>query len=356
MHRFDAAFYLLAQGLGTGLGLPAAVLQKIYRENTLKGLAMRLRTVFCCGARYAIQALALALLLSATTASADDMIRVGLVQMNARLYDKECNFGRAEEGIRRAASLRARIVCMPEACVQGYPRVDLPDGKSADDQKIVAERARILAAAEPIPGPATDRFARLAQELGIWIIFGMDENRGGKLFNSAILMSPHGTIEGVYSKVHLQNWMIASGVNHGSDFPVFEIEVGGVRTKIGIEICYDIQHPESTRELALGGAEIVFVPYCTDDFSRPLLIHLFETRALENRVYLARVNYGRPRNTGTSSIIDFEGATLQQLGGAPGVLVRDLNLTALRKVRSEWNPVYGAAYRQPGAYKRIPQK
>jgi predicted amidohydrolase len=280
---------------------------------------------------------------------------VGIVQMNARLFDKEYNLSRAEEGIRRAALQGAKIVCTPEASVQGYTRVSLPEGKSMDDPGIVAERARILANSETVPGPATAHFAKLAKELGIWIIFGMDENRGGKLFNSAILMSPHGTIEGIYSKVHLQNWMVASGVNHGSDFPVFTVDIAGVLTRIGIEICYDIQHPESTRELALGGAEIVFVPYCTNDFSRPLLIHLFETRALANRVYLVRAHYGVPRNSGTSSIIDFEGTTLQQLGRAPGVLVRDLNLTALRRVRTEWNPVYGAPYRRPGAYKRITQ-
>jgi predicted amidohydrolase len=183
----------------------------------------------------------------------------------------------------------------------------------------------------------------------------MDENRGGKLFNSAILMSPAGRIEGLYSKVHLQNWMVASGVNHGSEFRVWEIEIGAVKAKVGIQICYDIQHPESTRELALGGAEIVFSPYCTSDFSRPPLVHLFETRALENRLFLLRVNYGMPRNSGTSSIIDFEGTTLKQLGREPGVLVGDLDLTRLRKARAEWNPVYGAAYRRPDAYKRIRQ-
>jgi hypothetical protein len=37
------------------------------------------------------------------------------------------------------------------------------------------------------------------------------------------------------------------------------------------------------------------------------------------------------------------------------VLVEALNLTALRKVRNEWNPVYGVPYRRRGAYKRIPQ-
>jgi predicted amidohydrolase len=283
----------------------------------------------------------------------DDMVRIGLVQMNARLHDKEYNLRQAEDGIRRAAGRGAQIVCTPEAAVQGYPRVSYPAGSRMDDPKIVIEREKILAGAEPVPGPAVERLTRLARELRVWIVFGMDENHGGKLYNSAFLISPEGKIEGRYSKVHLQNWMVASGVNHGAEFPVWQIQVGAVRTTVGIEICYDIQHPESTRELALGGAEIVFVPYCTSDFSRPLLVHLFQTRALENRVFLVRVNYGMPRNSGTSSIIDFEGATQDELDREPGVLVGDLDLTALRKVRSAWNPVYGPAYRQPGAYRRL---
>jgi predicted amidohydrolase len=285
----------------------------------------------------------------------DEVVRVGLVQMNARTFDKEYNLAQAEEGIRQAAARGAQIICTPEVAVQGYPRVSLPKGKSADDPDIAAERARIIAAAEPIPGPATERFARLARELSVWIVFGIDENRSGKLFNSAVLMSPQGMIKGKYSKVHLQHWMRASGVNPGNEFLVWEIQIGKTRAKIGIAICYDIQHPESVRELALGGAEIVFVPYCTDDFSRPLLVHLFQTRALENRVFIVRVNYGTPRNSGTSSIIDFEGAMQDELDQAPGVLVGDLNLTALRKTREDWDEVYGDHYRQPQAYKRISQ-
>ena len=286
-------------------------------------------------------------------ARADATVRVGMIQMDARLYDKPYNLARAEKLIREAAARGAKIVCTPEASVQGYARVDLPPGTDTDAPQIVAERAKILAAAEPIPGPATHRMASLARELGIWIVFGMDENRGGKLFNTAVLMNPQGGIVGTYSKVHLQNWMLASGVNHGDSFPVWEIDIAGVKVKVGIEICYDIQHPESTRELALGGAEIVFNPYCTDDFSRPLLIHLYQTRALENCLFIVRVNYGAPRNTGTSSILDFEGSTQDELDHAEGVLVGDLNLTALRKARNDWNPVYGLPNRYPSAYKRL---
>jgi predicted amidohydrolase len=291
--------------------------------------------------------------LSSADTKAQETVRVGLIQMNARLYDKQYDLARAETLIREASARGAKIVCTPEAAVQGYARVDFPPGTSPDDPKIVAERVKILAAAETIPGPATNRFAALAKELSIWIVFGIDENRGGKLFNTAILMNPRGQVMGTYSKVHLQNWMLASGVNHGDSFPVWEVEIGGVRTKVGIEICYDIQHPEATRELALGGAEIIFNPYCTDDFSRPLLVHLYQTRALENRLFIVRVNYGAPRNSGTSSIIDFEGSTQDELDNAEGVLVGDLNLTALRKVRNEWNPVYGLQNRYPPAYKRL---
>ncbi|MGD0011199.1 MAG: carbon-nitrogen hydrolase family protein [Terriglobia bacterium] len=291
--------------------------------------------------------------LNATVAKAAETIRVGLIQMDGRPYDKQYNLARAENLIRQAAARGAKIVCTPESSVQGYARVELPPGMSADAPQIVAERAKILAAAETIPGPATNRFSILAKELGIWIVFGMDENRGGKLFNTAVLMNPQGQIVGTYSKVHLQNWMLASGVNHGDGFPVWEVEIAGVKTKVGIEICYDIQHPEATRELALGGAEIVFNPYLTDDFSRPLLVHLYQTRALENRLFIVRVDYGAPRGSGTSSILDFEGSTQDELDHAESVLVGDLNLTALRKIRDDWNPVYGLPNRYPAAYKRL---
>ncbi|UCF35298.1 MAG: carbon-nitrogen hydrolase family protein [Acidobacteriota bacterium] len=282
-----------------------------------------------------------------------EIVRVGLVQMDGRALDKEYNLERAEKLIRQAAARGARIISTPESAVQGYPRVSLPEGVSPESPEIQDRRQEILAAAETIPGPATDRFSRLARELGVWLVFGIDENRDGRLYNTAVLMDSDGAITGKYSKVHLQNWMLASGVNRGDGFPVWDAEIDGVKVRVGIQVCYDIQHPESSRELALGGAEIMFVPYCTTDFARPLLVHLFQTRALENRAFVVRVNYGGNRNNGTSSIIDFEGATQDELDRSEGVLVGDLNITALRAVRNTWNKVYGPANRHPSAYKRL---
>jgi predicted amidohydrolase len=74
---------------------------------------------------FAALVLLLTVMNSAET-KADETIQVGLIQMNARLYDKQYNLERAEKLIREAAYRGAKIVCTPEAAVQGYARVDLP--------------------------------------------------------------------------------------------------------------------------------------------------------------------------------------------------------------------------------------
>src|SRR3954454_22451979 len=70
----------------------------------------------------------------------DQKIRVGLVQMNGRPYDKEYNLKRAETGIRLAASRGASLLVPTEVAVQGYPRFVYPKGTSAEYPNIAAER------------------------------------------------------------------------------------------------------------------------------------------------------------------------------------------------------------------------
>lgn len=82
---------------------------------------------------------------------AEDTIRVGLIQMNARLYDKEYNLAQAESLIRQAAARGATIVCTPEAAVQGYARVDLPPGTSADAPELVARGRKSWRRQRPSP-------------------------------------------------------------------------------------------------------------------------------------------------------------------------------------------------------------
>ncbi len=58
--------------------------------------------------------------------------------------------------------------------------------------------------------------------------------------------------------------------------------------RIGVNICYDIEFPEASRHLADQGAEIIFVPFCTDNRQGYLRVRTCaQARAIENQVYVA---------------------------------------------------------------------
>ena len=82
----------------------------------------------------------------------------------------------------------------------------------------------------------------------------MNERDGDRVYNSAVLISPAG-VESVYRKVHL--WNSEKDVfDAGDDFPVVDTPFG----RVGMLICYDAWFPESTRSLALQGADLVLDP------------------------------------------------------------------------------------------------
>jgi len=77
-------------------------------------------------------------------------------------------------------------------------------------------------------------------------------------------------------------------------------EIGAIRTDsrgdFGILICYDIEFPEVARVLAEAGAEILFVPSCTDGregFCR--VRYCAQARAIENQVYVSSRKHFRRR-------------------------------------------------------------
>lgn len=95
------------------------------------------------------------------------------------------NLQRIKEYAEAAARRGAQIILFPELALSG-----------ADDVAYAA------AAAEPVPGPASQAVARTAQRLDVYVAFGMAVQRGGKRHNSIVLCGPEGIL-GVYDKLHL---------------------------------------------------------------------------------------------------------------------------------------------------------
>jgi predicted amidohydrolase/ribosomal protein S18 acetylase RimI-like enzyme len=130
-----------------------------------------------------------------------------------------------------------------------------------------------------------DLFTRLAVKFNVNIIggshFTLEED---SLFNIAYLFRRDGTLAKQY-KLHItpseRHWW---GVKGGDRVEVFDTDRG----KIAIQICYDIEFPELTRIAVQQGAQILFVPFCTDERYAYLRVrYCAQARCVENHVYVA---------------------------------------------------------------------
>lgn len=128
-------------------------------------------------------------------------------------------------------------------------------------------------------------FTRLATEHGLYIIAGTHPViQEGQLFNAAHLFTPHGRVYR-QKKVHLTEAEKASyQMSRGHGFYIYHTDYGD----IAILVCYDVEFPEAARVLAEAGAQIIFVPSCTDErqgFCR--VRYCAQARASENQIYVA---------------------------------------------------------------------
>ena len=80
--------------------------------------------------------------------------------------------------------------------------------------------------AEPIPGPSTQYFAKLAKQYGMYIVAGLFEKDQYKVYNVAVLLTPEGEIGGKYRKITLPDGEASAGVVPGHEYPIFKTKFG----------------------------------------------------------------------------------------------------------------------------------
>ena len=184
--------------------------------------------------------------------------------------------------------------------------------------------------ADPIPGRISDGVRSLAKELEVWLVPGSFYERGedGRVYNTAIAVSPEGAIAARYRKVF--PWRPYERTAAGTEFVVFDLDGIG---RAGLMICYDGWFPEVSRHLAWMGAEVILQPTATGTTDRDQELVLARANAIVNQVYVVNVNMGGRPGPGRSIICDPEGHALQVGGDGEEYFTEVLDLDAVTRVR-----------------------
>ncbi len=184
--------------------------------------------------------------------------------------------------------------------------------------------------AQPLPGPAEEAFCEMAARHGIWLIPGsLFERAEDKIYNTAPVINPDGVVIARHRKMFpFKPYEL--GISAGTEFVVFDIpEVG----RFGVSICYDMWFPETTRTLAVMGAEVVLHPTLTDTLDRELELSIARTNAAINQCYFFDINGVGDGGYGRSVIVGPQGHLLHTASVAEEVMPVEVNLDLVRRER-----------------------
>jgi predicted amidohydrolase len=256
-------------------------------------------------------------------------VKVALCQTNSG-DDVVANEEQAFDLLEEAASGGADLAALPEVwpCQGAAPQV--------------------RAAAEPVPGPRTERLAEVARASGMWVHGGsVLELEGDRVYNTSVLFDRSGELVARYRKIHLFDADPPGGqpsresylYSPGDQVVTAETEFG----RVGFSICYDVRFPELYRSLVLQGATIVFVPsafrYETGKDHWDVLLR---ARAVEDQCFVvAAAQWGtwgpsgrERRNFGNSLVADPWGRVIARSDDGVGVTFAELDLSEIDRVRT----------------------
>jgi N-carbamoylputrescine amidase len=274
--------------------------------------------------------------------SVASLVRLGLLQIRCS-PDPAANLKKTLALAERAAKDGAHIVCTPELFRTPY----FCQSEDHTNFKL----------AEPIPGPTTVAFQKLARKHAVVVIASLFEKRAAGLYhNTAAVIDADGSLLGIYRKMHIpddplyyEKFYFTPG---DLGFRAWPTRYG----KVGVLICWDQWYPEGARLTALQGAEILFYPtaigwhpgekerYGTNQHEAWELIQ--RSHAVANGCYVAvanRIGLERPVGGdglefwGQSFVVGTSGQILQRASAdREEALLVSVDLSKVDVTRTHW--------------------
>jgi N-carbamoylputrescine amidase len=260
--------------------------------------------------------------------------------------DLDLVFAKVERLIEQARQRDAGLLVLPECALGGYLLEPSHEGEQLD----------LPPALEP-GGPEIRRLAALAGDMTV--IAGYTEaGAAGELYSSAVCVTGDGVL-GHQRKVHLPP-AERFAYTPGDGYAAFDTPAG----RIGMLVCYDKLFPESSRALALDGADIIasLAAWSVDRLNPARRVRddrqtrhfdvTDQARAVENQVVWVSTNqvgrWGRLRFLGGSKVVDPDGVVLARTGAREGLAVAEIDAAAA--VRESRLGIDHLGDRRPEAY------
>lgn len=176
----------------------------------------------------------------------ENILKVGLVQQS-NTENIQHNKAKLEHNIRELAEKGAQLVVLQELHNSLY------FCQTEDVDKFDL--------AEPIPGPSTEFYSKIAAECNIVLVTSLFERRAAGVYhNTAVVFEQDGTVAGMYRKMHIPD---DPGYYEKFYFTPGDIGFKPINTsigKLGVQVCWDQWFPEGARLMALQGADILIYP------------------------------------------------------------------------------------------------
>jgi len=242
-----------------------------------------------------------------------DTVRLAVAQPPAGLATWQDRMAWVRESLPTWAADDVDIALLPELFACGYHIGDA-----------VTDRA------EPTDGPSFRAMSAQARQSGIALHYGFAEVFEGRFYNASLCVGPDGTVLSHQRKLAIPPGFEQAHFTPGEGCNLFTFN--GMR--FATLICYDAEFPETARQVAGLGAQVILVPTALGAQWGWVAHTMIPCRAYENGVYLAYANSAGSQNgmdfLGASVIAAPGGQEAARAGAEPEVIYADLDAGQVR--------------------------
>ena len=218
-----------------------------------------------------------------------------------------------------------------------FEKISLEINKAlSEDEKI----HMIVLSELAVPGVKPDKekslstflplFSDLAKKYDTWLIPGtFHEFEDDVIYNTCPVINNKGELVAKARKLY--PWLpYENQITPGNEICSFEYPGAGI---IGVHICYDLWFPETSRALAMAGAELIINPTLTPTQDREIETVMVRATAAQQQCYYVDVNSVGEQGCGQSIACDPEGNVLHASDDQEDIFTVEVDFDFVRNSR-----------------------